>query len=112
LSERQRAQLPPYTHVALLAAEARQRRDVNAFLDAAHSAAIALAREAQGNVEVFSPVPALLARRAGYERGQLIVQSSERNALQRFLPAWRADILAIAGRRARWALDVDPAGFG
>jgi len=57
-------------------------------------------------------VPALLARRAGFERGQLIVQSSERNSLQRFLPAWRADILATAGRRARWALDVDPAGFG
>ena len=98
--------------VALLAAEARQRRDVTVFLDAAHRAAMALARDAHGNVEVFSPVPALLARRAGFERGQLIVQSSERNSLQRFLPAWRADILATAGRRARWTLDVDPAGFG
>lgn len=112
LSERQRAQLPPYTHVALLAAEARQRRDANDFLDAAHTAAVALARDAHRNVEVFSPVPALLARRAGYERAQLIVQSRERNALQRFLPAWRAVILATAGRRTRWALDVDPAGFG
>ncbi len=112
LSERQRARLPPYTHVALLAAEARQRRDVNAFLDAAHGAAVALVRDAHDKLEVFSPVPALLARRAGYERGQLIVQSRERNALQRFLPAWRAVILATAGRRTRWALDVDPASFG
>jgi primosomal protein N' (replication factor Y) len=63
-------------------------------------------------VEVFSPVPALLARRAGYERGQLVVQSTRRAALHRFLPAWRAEIAAIPGRRARWSIDVDPAGFG
>jgi len=112
LAERERAQLPPYTYVALLAAEARERRDVDVFLDAAHRAAIALAKDAHGNVDVFSPVPALLARRAGFERGQLIVQSRQRSALQRFLPAWRAAILATPGRRTRWALDVDPGGFG
>ena len=62
-------------------------------------------------VEVFPPVPAALARRAGFERGQVVAQSEDRGALQRFLPAWRSAIAALPGRRVRWALDVDPAGF-
>ena len=63
------------------------------------------------DVEVYPPVPAGLARRAGRERGQVLVQSADRGALQRFLPSWREAIEALPGRRVRWALDVDPAGF-
>jgi len=111
LEERKVAQLPPCVHAALLAAEAPHRADVDAFLAAAHGAALGLA-PAGGEVEVFSPVPALLARRAGLERGQIVVQSARRASLQRFLAAWRASLDLIPGRRARWSLDVDPAGFG
>ena len=39
LSERRIAQLPPYTHVALLAVEAHQRGDVDDFLRGAHAKA-------------------------------------------------------------------------
>jgi len=109
LEERKAAQLPPFTHAAVLAAEAHQRSDVDAFLAAGHVSALALAAD---QVDVFSPVSALLARRAGFERGQLVVQSERRAALQRFLAAWRAELLAMPGRRVRWSLDVDPAGFG
>jgi primosomal protein N' (replication factor Y) (superfamily II helicase) len=111
LAERKIAQLPPYTHVALLAAEAHQRADVDQFLHAAHAAGMALAGGPSAQVEIFPPVPALLARRAGFERGQVVVQSARRAALQRFLPAWRDAIVRQPGRRVRWALDVDPAGF-
>ncbi|HEY5308597.1 MAG TPA: primosomal protein N', partial [Casimicrobiaceae bacterium] len=82
LAEREAAQLPPYAHVAVLAAEAHRREDVEVFLRTAHARAVALAQGAA--VDVFSPVPALLARRAGFERGQLVVQSARRAALQRF----------------------------
>jgi hypothetical protein len=41
----------------------------------------------------------------------MLVQSADRGALQRFLPIWREAIEALPGRRVRWALDVDPAGF-
>ena len=71
----------------------------------------ALVDDAHAEVAVFSPVPALLSRRAGFERGQIVVQSARRPALQRFLAAWRAALAALPGRRARWALDVDPAGL-
>jgi primosomal protein N' (replication factor Y) (superfamily II helicase) len=111
LPERKAAQLPPYAHVAVLAAEAHHRADVDEFLRGAHAAGVALSSEQGTQVEVFQPVPALLARRAGFERGQVVVQSARRGALQWFLPSWRASLATQATRRVRWALDVDPAGF-
>jgi len=111
LAERKMAQLPPFTHVAVLAAEAHHRGDVDAFLLAAHAAGFALAGARAAGVEIFPPVPALLARRAGFERGQVVVQSARRSELQHFLPVWRNALAELPGRRIRWYLDVDPAGF-
>jgi len=31
--------------------------------------------------------------------------------LQHFLPLWRTALAELPGRRIRWVLDVDPAGF-
>jgi primosomal protein N' (replication factor Y) len=110
LAERRAAELPPFSHVALLMAEAHAREDVDRFLAAAHTAANA-ARGTGFEVTVFAPVPALLARRGGFERGQLVVQAARRPELQRFLPIWHEALRAVPGRRVRWALDVDPPGF-
>jgi primosomal protein N' (replication factor Y) (superfamily II helicase) len=109
-AEREIAGLPPSSHLALLAAEAQQRDDVGAFLDAAHAAAVRIARDYDG-VEVNSPLSATLARRAGYERAQMLLQSRDRRALQSFLAPLRAELDAQPARRVRWALDVDPASF-
>ena len=110
-AERRAACLPPFAHLALLAAEATQRDAVDAFLGGAHAAGVDLAGAARSAIEVFPPMPAMLARRAGMERGHILVQSADRAALQRFLPHWRSALAALPGRRARWALDVDPLGF-
>ena len=111
LDERRTASLPPFSHAAVLGAEAHRRADVDDFLRAAHGIASSLA-PSHRPVEVVSPVAALLARRAGFERGQLVVQSARRAALQRFLGQWRGELLDLPGRRVRWSIDVDPAGFG
>ena len=110
-AERRAAALPPFTHLALLAAEAPHRVAVDTFLAAAHAAGTALTRAAHRAVEVFPPVPAALARRAGAERALVVAQSDDRGSLQRFLAQWRAAIAAIPGRQVRWSLDVDPLGF-
>ena len=111
LRERDAAQLPPASHVALLVAEAHARADVDRFLDDA----VDRARAVQGSadvVDVFPPVPPTMARRAGFERGQVLVQSMRRAALHAFLPQWRDAVAASpASTRVRWALDVDPAAF-
>jgi primosomal protein N' (replication factor Y) len=111
LAEREAAQLPPVTRVALLVAEAHAREDVDRFLDDAVERASALpGRDA--DVEVFPPLPPTMARRAGFERGQVLVQSLRRAALQAFLPQWREAIaMHPASARVRWAIDVDPAAF-
>jgi primosomal protein N' (replication factor Y) len=110
LREREAAQLPPLSHLALLAGEAHRRDDVNEFLAAAHAAALVLVGD-DARIDINPPVSALLARRAGYERGQVLVSASERGRLQQFLGRWRAEIDLLPGRRVRWSLDVDPASF-
>jgi len=110
VGEREAAQLPPASHVALLVAEAHVRDDVDRFLDAAFDAATAL-RKADAGVEVFPPVPAPMARRRGYERGQVVAQSARRKDLHAFLPRWREALAAGTGTRVRWAIDVDPTSF-
>jgi primosomal protein N' (replication factor Y) (superfamily II helicase) len=110
LPEREGAGLPPYSHLALLSAEAHKRDDVDDFLAAAHALGQRIAMQ-HGGVEVNAPLTAALARRAGFERAQLLLRSRDRRALQAFLPAFREGLDALPGRRVRWALDVDPASF-
>lgn len=108
LGERRAAMLPPYAHHALLRAQAPQRTAVDAFLSAA---AAALPRDA--GLEIAGPLPAPLPRRAGYERGQLLVASMSRPTLHRALAPWHAALAVLpAARRVRWSLDVDPVEAG
>ena len=110
-SEREQLELPPFGHLALLSAEARQRAAVDTFLERAAAEGRALLRAHTLRCEVYSPVAAGLARRAGLERGQVLVQSTDRAALHQFLPRWRAQLEGMRQRRVRWGLDVDPLGF-
>jgi primosomal protein N' (replication factor Y) (superfamily II helicase) len=104
LNERREAGFPPYAHQVLLRAEAPQREAVDRFLArAAHAGARLGCR-----VEIYDPVPSPVARVAGRERGHLLVQSTSRDELQRFLAAWTPRLSGGEARRVRWALDVDP----
>lgn len=104
LVEREQAGLPPYTHLALLRAEARAPALPLRFLHAARPLFTG-----QPGVEVFEPLPAGMERRGGYTRAQLLLRAHRRAALQRALAAAvpRLDTLADA-RRVRWSIDVDP----
>jgi primosomal protein N' (replication factor Y) len=112
LAERESLALPPFAHLALLLAEARSPEPLQAFLAAASEQGRELAAAAANACEVYSPAPAAPPRRAGLERAQVLVQSRDRGALQAFLPRWREALDGLAERRVRWALDVDPLGFG
>ncbi|MBC8024258.1 MAG: primosomal protein N', partial [Burkholderiales bacterium] len=109
LDERRAASFPPYSHLVLLRAESKKPGEAAEFLGAAARMARRLARDAKGGeVEVFDPVPAVLERKAGFERAQLLVRSDSRAALRSFLPHWRQALAERVERRVRWALDVDP----
>ena len=112
LVERHGAGLPPYSSLALLRAEAKNAQAAADFLHAAASAAAALP-DAVG-VMVYPPVPPPVARVAGVERMQMLVESPSRVALQRLLTQWLPQLHALRQKdkahRAvlRWAVDVDP----
>jgi primosomal protein N' (replication factor Y) len=107
LEERRAAGWPPYSHLALLRADAPARPDVYQFLEAAAAAAPAANR---GRIRILGPAPAAMARRAGRHRAQLLVESPARGALQSFLGSWVDDLAALKPPRSlRWSLDVDPA---
>ena len=112
LREREGAGLPPFSSLALLRAEAKSVQAAADFLHAAAAAAAALP-EAEG-VMVYPPVPPPVARVAGVERMQMLVESRSRVALQRLLAAWLPALHDLRQKdkthRAvlRWAVDVDP----
>ena len=107
LKERRDAGMPPFAFQALVRAEARTQQAAQAFLEAARQAGLALAPE--GQVALYSAVPATMQRVANVERAQLLVEGSSRPALQRFLVAWQAHLHSLREPGLlRWAIDVDP----
>jgi primosomal protein N' (replication factor Y) len=103
LAERARAGMPPASHQALMTAEARR---MNAALAWLHDA-VETARPPEG-VRLYDPVPMALARRAGVERAQLLVESRHRGPLQSFLRDWLSGLRALRSS-VRWQIEVDPA---
>lgn len=108
LDERERAGMPPYTHQALLRAEARRPEVLAAFLTEA--AELGAEEAERAGVILFPPVPAAVARIAGVHRAHVLAEAGQRGALLGFLSAWRA-ALQRAAARARWAIDVDPTEY-
>ena len=106
LEERRAARLPPHTCMALLRAEAVDADLPRAFLAEARRAG---EQDRPAGIALLGPVPALMERRAGRHRAQLLVESARRRPLQHFLGGWLAEIEGLASaRRVRWSLDVDP----
>jgi primosomal protein N' (replication factor Y) len=104
LAERRLIQLPPYSHQALLRADALGRAEVDAFLAQAHEAI------GDGNdLRIAGPMPAPMPLRAGRHRGQLLIEADTRTRLHATLRAWQHRLAGLpTARRVRWSLDVDP----
>ncbi len=106
LEERRLAELPPYTFMALLRAEAPASEQALEFLHQAQGLARPLCPQ---EVDLLGPVPAPMERRAGRYRAQLLLQSPKRSSLHRLLDRWIPELEKLkSGRRVRWSLDVDP----
>jgi len=60
---------------------------------------------------VFDPAPMSLARLAGMERAQVLVQSRSRSRLRAFLAEWSDSLYRTPAHGVRWHLDVDPIEF-
>ena len=93
--------LPPYSHWAVLRAQHKDYQKAETFL-------LGVRRRMQGagGVRVRGPAPAMMPKRAGLWRVQLLLQAASRKALERCLEGW----LRNPARKGRvdWTLDVDP----
>lgn len=109
LDERRAACLPPFTHLALLRAEAVDAEAPQAFLDEAAERARALLPAHSDAIQLLGPVASPMERRAGRYRAQLLIQAEHRAALHRLLTPWALQVESLKrARRVRWSLDVDP----
>ena len=109
LAERESAGLPPFSHLALLRAEARTPQAAQDFLTAA--ARWAQAQPQAASLLIYPPVPMSIARVANVERMQMLVESPSRGALQHLLWLWMPELHALKREHKgllRWAVDVDP----
>jgi primosomal protein N' (replication factor Y) len=106
LAERKAAGFPPFVFEAALRAEAPKLESALEFLRQS-AAQVAPPEE----VRVFDPVPHILTRRADFERAQLVMQSTSRQALQEYLKQMSNGLFESAPRQIRWHIDVDPIEF-
>ncbi|TMH45469.1 MAG: primosomal protein N' [Betaproteobacteria bacterium] len=107
LAERREAGFPPFVFEAALRAESRDELRAQRFL----RSAIDQSPHRSASVAVFDPVPMSLARLAGVERAQVLVQSRSRPRLQTFLAEWSDALYRMPSHGVRWHLDVDPIEF-
>jgi primosomal protein N' (replication factor Y) len=111
IREREAACLPPFSHQALLSAEARELNTALDFLSAAREIATTLSAQL-GSAELitlYDPVPLRIVRVDNMCRAQLLVESTHRPSMQQLLRHW---MLALnqdpETRRINWQLEVDP----
>ncbi len=106
LQERQHSSLPPYAHMAFLRAEAHNANDAKRFISDAMNQLKVLT---ENNLQLFGPIPALIEKRSGRYRYQLIIQSSNRKTLHSHIDEWLDQLDNMkSGKKVRWSLDIDP----
>ncbi len=105
LAERKNAQLPPYSYLALLGAEATNRETAERFLQ---DARLHL-EKFNANLGIFGPIAAPIEKRRGRYRNQLLIQSNSRKLLRKVITPWCRLLESIPGAgKTRWSLDIDP----
>lgn len=106
LMERQAAQLPPLSYLALFRVEAKDKNAAHQFLKQLREQG---EKTALPDVQIFGPLTSPLERKAGYHRMQLLLQSKGRNTLQSLLSSLVTYIATQPlSRKVKWSLDVDP----
>ena len=106
LTERQAAQLPPFTYLTLINAEALNCDEPLQFLQGVAELA---QKHMPAAINVLGPIPVLMERRAGRYRAQLLLRANVRRLLQDGLKQLVSHIAGLAtARKVRWSIDVDP----
>jgi primosomal protein N' (replication factor Y) (superfamily II helicase) len=109
LADRQAAALPPFTYQALMRLEAKtldvaiaQLGDIRAngvnFMQTTPTQGVEC-------IQLCDPVPMPIAKIAGRARAQLLIESTSRPALHRWLEVWLPQLKVLS---LRWQIEIDP----
>jgi len=89
-----------------LRAEAHNINDAKRFIN---NAAMQLNLLTNNTLLLFGPIPALIEKRSGRYRYQLIIQSSSRKSLHTHIDEWLLKLENMQSpKKVRWSLDIDP----
>ena len=108
LEERRLGNLPPFSFMVLIRAEAANRNLPENFLATICNEI----KTSQKDLTLIGPIPSPMEKRGGLFRFQVIIESSRRSELQQLMTA----LIPIIdnhpdSRKIRWAVDVDPIDF-
>ena len=99
LQERQIAQLPPYRYAVLLRAMSKSQDYNLEFLRQACELLTQQAARMQpsaANLDIWGPIPAPMARKAGLERAHVLLLSHDRAKLHALIRQWWPQVLHIS----------------
>ncbi len=106
LQERRQSQMPPVGSLCVIRAQAKQQASSLQFLT---EVAALLNQHQQQAVFVLGPVPAVMEKRAGRYRAQLLLTTENRKALHQLLDHHINTIASLkSARSCRWSIDIDP----
>lgn len=92
--------------MALLRAEAVDQKSPMVFLEQAR---LLLEQSSHADIILMGPFPALMERRAGRYRAQLLVQANNRKQLQSLFASSISQIENDkTAKKVRWSIDIDP----
>ncbi len=108
LKEREQAALPPFSYWALLQVEAKFASKAETILKRL------MAKTAvESGIKILGPMPAIMERKQGWHRYQLIIQSLSRKELHKYLGVVTFHMEELTKKQGmlRWFLDIDPAQY-
>lgn len=107
LSERQQAGLPPFAHQILISTQDKTIQKALEHLQTIVDLAKTHLAEHLQQITVYDPIPLRIVRVANIERAQLLLESTSRVALHRFMTLCLA-LLREQAPRLRFTVEVDP----
>lgn len=106
LQQRIDASMPPVGSLCVIRSRAKDSTHAMTFLS---ELAQQLHRTTQQTVLILGPVPAVMEKKAGYYRAQLLLTTQNRKALHQLLDQAMAQITALKIiNKVHWSIDIDP----
>ncbi|OUR73060.1 primosomal protein N' [Methylophaga sp. 41_12_T18] len=106
LEQRVEMAMPPAGALCIIRAEERDQSLAMQFLT---DVLMLCNQTAQQDVIIMGPVPAIMERKAGRYRAQLLFTTQNRRALHQLLDQHITAISALKlARKVRWSIDIDP----